>query len=208
MKECALAKNFQDIGRAISIIQPVVEFHDMCLIFTDAEHDIVANYFKPSEKKVFQDMPSMKGCIKPNTIAGNPSIFSNYDIEAREKLSFTESPWSFGLYLGFPNLETHNRRPKAIKAAHLLLYRHELIPFTENDLWLLEMSHGPIMLALEKVLPLQAIEKASKEWRITFDAISEPITVVDEEYSIQKANRAFAQLVAGDIKKIKGKKCH
>lgn len=100
------------------------------------------------------------------------------------------------------------RRSRSAKSAVLVLYRRELVPFVERDHWLMELTYGPLALALEKVAMLRAISQASKEWRSTFDGISEPLTVIDRNYTIVKANRAFARLVEQDIKKLKGRRCY
>jgi len=100
------------------------------------------------------------------------------------------------------------RRSRSAKSAVLVLYRRELVPFIERDHWLMELTYGPLALSLEKVAMLRAISQASKEWRSTFDGISEPLTVIDRNYSIVKANKAFARLVDYDIKKLKGRRCY
>ena len=79
--------------------------------------------------------------------------------------------------------------------------------FSERDRWLLEIAYGPIAVSLEKVRFLEILGNRGREWRSTFDAISEPISVIDSDYRIVRANRAFAEAVGGDVKALKGKHC-
>ena len=52
------------------------------------------------------------------------------------------------------------------------------------------------------------LERASREWRRTFDAIADPMTLVDEHRQIRRANLAAATAAETDIRALLGRKCH
>ena len=52
------------------------------------------------------------------------------------------------------------------------------------------------------------IERAKREWEQTFDAITDPLTLVDSGFMLQRANLATALLAERDIREMPGRKCH
>lgn len=53
----------------------------------------------------------------------------------------------------------------------------------------------------------QQIARAKREWESTFDAISEPIAVI-ENFLLRRVNTAWAQRAGVDIRSVSGRKCH
>jgi PAS domain S-box-containing protein len=54
----------------------------------------------------------------------------------------------------------------------------------------------------------EMIETAAKEWRTTFDSITEMISIHDTNYRIRRVNKAFADAVRRPIKELIGKRCY
>lgn len=52
------------------------------------------------------------------------------------------------------------------------------------------------------------IKKAAEEWRTTFDAISDLISIHDDNYRITRVNRAFAKVFKMEPKELIGKTCY
>ena len=52
------------------------------------------------------------------------------------------------------------------------------------------------------------IRKAAEEWRTTFDAISDLISIHDSNYKITRVNRAFAKVFKMEPKELIGKTCY
>lgn len=45
-------------------------------------------------------------------------------------------------------------------------------------------------------------------WETTFDAITDPVSIISQEYTIERANVALAKVARLDIRKVVGKKCY
>jgi PAS domain S-box-containing protein len=54
----------------------------------------------------------------------------------------------------------------------------------------------------------EQIACAKRDWELTFDSVPDPVMVVNEECSIQRANRALAELVGLESSQIIGKHCY
>ena len=52
------------------------------------------------------------------------------------------------------------------------------------------------------------VSVAKRQWERTFDAISEPLMIVDEAYVIKRANLALADELGMAIQRVVGQKCH
>lgn len=55
---------------------------------------------------------------------------------------------------------------------------------------------------------LEVIERAKQMWQATFDAIRDPVVIINENFDIERANLATSRLSDSDIKEIIGKKCY
>jgi signal transduction histidine kinase len=211
MRKCTVAEEYRDLLAAMLSLKNVIDFHDASLLILDGEDRISEAWHSARELKdriqPLDEKTLPAGAMPGDLPDGAVSAFSSSSESPWAWDTFTTHPWSFGIALRFSQGQAL-RQSKTRKSAVLVLYRRELLPFQERDFWLLEMTYGPLALALEKVATVKAIGQASKEWRSTFDGISEPLTVIDSNYQIVKANRAFARLVDQDIKKLKTKRCY
>jgi PAS domain S-box-containing protein len=68
------------------------------------------------------------------------------------------------------------------------------------------LKDGPVAQADER--NEAAIRRAAREWRATFDAISQCICLLDSDGKIQRGNRAFRNLVGKNWSEIIGQTCH
>ncbi len=60
----------------------------------------------------------------------------------------------------------------------------------------------------DRKLAAETVVRAATEWRDTFDAITDFVTVIDTDYKILKVNKAFADFVKKHPKDIIGEKCY
>ncbi len=54
----------------------------------------------------------------------------------------------------------------------------------------------------------EQLERAKREWEQTFDAIQEPVMILEGDYSIVRANLALANSLGKDIRRLIGKQCY
>ena len=211
MRRCTSAEQYPDILSSLLTLRSVVDFHDSALVTLGDSGEVLEAWRHSKESREKIDPVELAATLPSLAFAtledGKVSIFNSGDSVAPALDHFTLHPWSFALAMRFSVAELP-RHSRLAKSAVMMLYRRELVPFLERDQWLMELTYGPLALALEKVAMLRAIGQASKEWRSTFDGISEPLTVIDRNYTVVKANKAFARLVEQDIKKLKGKRCY
>jgi two-component system NtrC family sensor kinase len=62
--------------------------------------------------------------------------------------------------------------------------------------------------AIENAQTFQNVVRAKREWEETFDAITEGIFMLDQEFNILRANVAFAKMLGTTPAKLIGKKCY
>jgi two-component system NtrC family sensor kinase len=55
---------------------------------------------------------------------------------------------------------------------------------------------------------LTVVSVAKRQWEKTFDAISDPLMIVDEEYVIRRANLALADDLGTAVQRLVGHRCH
>ncbi|MFO8058172.1 MAG: response regulator [bacterium] len=60
----------------------------------------------------------------------------------------------------------------------------------------------------ERLIAEQAVRKAADEWRTTFDTIPDMIMIIDNEFKIQRVNKAVAEFLGLDYKQILGEPCY
>ncbi len=78
--------------------------------------------------------------------------------------------------------------------------------FTETDLRSLDILFDSGCASLRNSLLFQIISRSQKFWQETFDAISDIIFAINDQQEIIKCNRAFAEMLGIDIKKVIGKR--
>lgn len=59
---------------------------------------------------------------------------------------------------------------------------------------------------LEKLVDV--ISRGKMAWQTTFDVITDPVVIIDQDYKITRANQAFALASQTDVRHITGKKCY
>lgn len=210
MKKCTLVDDYQDLLSVTAPVSPLLSFHDSTLVSLDGKGvPMQAWHLSLGSKSSPISIPitSNKSVFSLFKEGESKCLLSSDSLGAPLLDSFTGKSWGscLGLRFSASNIPSKENLPKS---ALILLFRRELYPFEEKDAWLLDAAHASLTLALEKVIMLKTINQASKEWRATFDSVSEPLSVVDSTYSIFKANKSFATLVGQDIKKLKGRKCY
>ena len=81
-------------------------------------------------------------------------------------------------------------------------------PFVKDETAFLNQIADAISLAIVRLNRLEQSEELKHQWEATFDAISDPVCLIDANYVIQRINRAFAERCGTDSKLLIGRSCH
>jgi PAS domain S-box-containing protein len=79
--------------------------------------------------------------------------------------------------------------------------------FTQREIDLLESIGNQIGLALENAKLFSDVAKGKSEWELTFDAVTDLITIRDKEYRILRANQAAFKRFGLKPEQMIGKRC-
>jgi len=91
---------------------------------------------------------------------------------------------------------------------HIYFARDNKKPFTsDEDDFLLQVSDA-VGLAIDRLMALEAIESVKQEWDSTFDSVTDPLSLVDENYQIVRVNKSYAGKTTIPLDNIVGKKCY
>ena len=134
-----------------------------------------------------------KPLIKNSHLKNEPSLFNN-----------PEKAHSVLLY---PLVTKFGQKEKCAGILNLARFTNE--PFTHENIENLEEISGPLAVAINKILLYDIIQAGTRQWEQTFDTIEDPLTIIDRNYNIIKANQAAAKVFARrSVKELKWKKCY
>lgn len=87
--------------------------------------------------------------------------------------------------------------------------------FSPDDLSMMKTVADQVAIAIMRIQTERDLRRtgeqlmqASRQWEDTFDSISDPISIHDEEFRIVRANKAFARIVGMKPEEFLGRKCH
>lgn len=78
-------------------------------------------------------------------------------------------------------------------------------PFSSQEEDLLEQISDAVSLAAKRILVLVELESLTNQWEITFNAISDPLCLLDEDLNILRANVSLAELTKTQLDQLNGK---
>jgi nitrogen-specific signal transduction histidine kinase len=207
--ESSRSASYQEILRAASGLASAIEFQECALLVDDNNDSAQILRMNPKSKReqvkidpisidTIRSLPfSKKGASL--TTNGEP----NHQLV---RIAFA-SDCNSSIVMRF-ELNSIRGGKQPPRLAYLLLGRTDLVAFSEADRWLMEIAYGPIAISLEMIQALAHISRLGKGWQTTFDSISEPISVIDSKYKIQRANMAFASAAGAKVKSIIGRHCY
>ncbi len=114
--------------------------------------------------------------------------------ESVSKVNFT--------ILSIPLLKNHER------IGQIYFARAPTSTFSQGEEQFLLQVSNTVALAIDRLHQLENAESITHQWEGTFDAISTPVSLVDEQYNIVRANRAFALRAGGSVAAVIGQKCY
>lgn len=91
---------------------------------------------------------------------------------------------------------------------HIYFAREQNKPFSpDEDDFLLQVGDA-VGLAIDRITTLDATEALKKEWDSTFDSVTAPVSLVDEDFNLVRANRAFSDKTQSPLDSLQGQKCY
>lgn len=91
-----------------------------------------------------------------------------------------------------------------ITIGHVLFARS--LPFTESEQEFLDQLSSAIALAIDRLAKFEQAEILKQQWESTFDAITEPVAIIDKQYNVIRANATFSEFSANSD--VRNKKCY
>lgn len=82
------------------------------------------------------------------------------------------------------------------------------LPFTRDENGFLGQIAEAVSLAIDRLGKLEQSETMKHQWEATFDAISEPVSLIANDFTVVRLNRAFAERSGSEPDKIIGRKCY
>ncbi|MCM2280361.1 MAG: ATP-binding protein [Bdellovibrionaceae bacterium] len=80
--------------------------------------------------------------------------------------------------------------------------------FTKDETGFLSQIADAVSLSIGRLTKLEQSETLKHQWEATFDAILDPVCLIDDNYSIQRINRSFAERSGSEPERLIGRKCH
>ncbi|MCX7919939.1 MAG: ATP-binding protein [bacterium] len=88
------------------------------------------------------------------------------------------------------------------------VYTKEPRQFTDTELEHLVVVANHAAIAIENARTFESMQQTKQDWVETFDAIPDEVFITDTNYTIRRANRAFADKLGLPFHQIIGKKCY
>lgn len=79
--------------------------------------------------------------------------------------------------------------------------------FTKDETGFLLQIADAVSLSIGRLTRLEQFETLKHQWEATFDAIQDPVCLIDSTHSVQRINRAFAEKSGADPERLIGRKC-
>ncbi|MFH1223794.1 MAG: histidine kinase dimerization/phospho-acceptor domain-containing protein, partial [Pseudomonadota bacterium] len=79
--------------------------------------------------------------------------------------------------------------------------------FDPSEVELLDKTADLVAMTADKLIRFSSLERLKKQWEAVFDSIDVPLTVVDKDLNLTRANRSFGEMVGEKVQNIIGKKC-
>jgi two-component system NtrC family sensor kinase len=119
---------------------------------------------------------------------------SLFEKQVREQLHFTQ--------LQAPLFNHHT------KIAAIFFLRPPNHPFNREEQDFLNRVAEAVALALDRIQKLQESESSKERWDATFNAMSDPVLLIDTNYEILQSNRALEDRLQNQSHKQTNRKCY
>jgi two-component system NtrC family sensor kinase len=89
---------------------------------------------------------------------------------------------------------------------HIIFGRGPQQKYLKSERLFLEQIGESVSLAIDRLMTLRQTEEIEQQWEATFNAITVPVSLVDQDYNLSRANRSFEEQAKN--KYATGDKCY
>jgi len=107
-----------------------------------------------------------------------------------------------------PLIYQKEEKKKCVGHLYFLCKNEEDIVALYEKVDLIKQISDTVALTLEKIYIFNASVERKEEWQKTFDAIFDPVALVNKHYDIIRANLSYSQISGIKIQSLVGKKCY
>ena len=157
--------------------------------------------YSPAFVDQMREIPLGEGVSGRAIQTGRPVLFRTEDDPASRLLPFLKQE-GIEYTMSIPLLV----KEKVVGAINLSTRSVHVSSWSKIDL--LESFGNQIGLALENANLFSTVSKAKSEWETTFDAVTDLITIRDQDYRILRANKAALKRFGLDPREMIGRKCY
>jgi two-component system, NtrC family, sensor kinase len=150
------------------------------------------------------------------------AIHNSVDIPDLEKkvTSFLKTPFHvnwFRIYFGTTQMNNLNEKNSSLhlyrfsllqgetEYGQLVFARDQGAPFRRDERDFLDQMCEAISLCLERMLQIERNKDLQSQWQSTFNAILDPVCLIDEDYNLRLANKSLSDSQNGNVV---GQKCY
>lgn len=90
----------------------------------------------------------------------------------------------------------------------MLFIRNATLPFQREEADFLVRVSEAVSLALDRQSKLEESETLKEQWQATFNAVSDPVALINQKYELVQTNSAFLKKAGLSTDQIMGQKCH
>lgn len=203
-KAATLPANFHDMTKSLALLLQRIGADKVSLVFTTETGQTMCYESNDDSSRIDFEISGARDISALDKFKDKLTLLHANDCDSPIK-TISSTPWAHVLVFKYV-LQSPNRSDS--QTFYILGYRSSLDGFTEQEVSIAEIMHPIFGLGLEKVGFINYNLTASRDWSNTFDSISEPISIINKNYEIIRANKAFARAVGKRMLKLPGRKCY
>ncbi len=94
------------------------------------------------------------------------------------------------------------------RVGSVIFIRNPTLPFQREEADFLVRVSEAVSLALDRQSKLEESETLKEQWQATFNAVSDPVALINQKYELVQTNSAFVKKAGLSTDQIMGQKCY
>jgi two-component system, NtrC family, sensor kinase len=94
------------------------------------------------------------------------------------------------------------------RVGSMMVFRSVALPFQREEMDFLIRVAEAVSLAMDRQTKLEQSETLKEQWQATFNAVADPVSLINQKYELIQANSAFLKKSGLHTGQIAGQKCH